>query len=257
MTNAGLERLYATLDITTLNDLDSPANVREWSRRIQRVAERTGRRLVPAAICVYATHVEAAKEVFGPMGIPVASVAGNFPSGKASIPLKVHEVSAAVLRGADEIDLVIDRGLLLEQGPQACFKEVQAVRGICAGKVLKVILESGQIADPLLLGETAHAVLEAGADFLKTSTGKSDLGATPTAAAIFCRALNIWEKAHGEQRGFKASGGIRTLEDAQTYMDIYLAETGRDHIDAAHFRIGASGLANAVIEAYSKDLPGI
>ena len=145
----------------------------------------------------------------------------------------------------------------MEQGPQASFKEVQAVRGICAGKVLKVILESGQISDPLLLSETAHAVLEAGADFLKTSTGKSEVGATPTAAAIFCRVLSSWEKTHGERRGFKASGGIRTLQDAQTYMDIYLTETGREHIDAAHFRIGASGLANAVIEAYSKDLPAI
>jgi len=238
------ERLYGLLDITSLGDLDNPSNIAQWTRRIAKVCLETEGRFRPAAICVYAPLLGAAREGLGNLSIPLAAVAGNFPSGKSDLKLKSMETLRAIDAGANEIDWVIDRGAALYSKGESVIQEVQAAREACGPVPLKVIFETGQIDDEHFLFDLACKALNAGADFLKTSTGKIPIGATEAAARVLCSAI----KHTNASAGFKASGGIRDQSTALRYIQIFETITGKP-AQPASFRIGASALAMELVLA--------
>jgi len=246
MNKKDLACVYSLLDITSLGDLDSEKQIETWSTGIAKRFEDSNQSLKPAAICVYAPLVKAAEKACRTMNIPLAAVTGNFPSGKAPVALKVEETKYAIAQGATEIDLVIDRGACYESNGKSVFEEVNAIRNAFPDIPLKVILESGQFNSMDLLEAAANLALDAGATMLKTSTGKIEQGASPEAAALFCRLIAERHKNGNTTFGFKASGGIRSMDTALQYIEIFNRYVGSDKLANTHFRIGASALADAI-----------
>jgi deoxyribose-phosphate aldolase len=238
------QRLYGLLDITSLGDLDSEKSISAWTSQIAKVGHQTEGKFLPAAICVYAPLLRAAKQGLGEIRIPLAAVTGNFPSGKAELELKIEETKRAIDAGAMEIDWVIDRGAAILSHGESVFYEIQKAREACGRNVLKVIFETGQIEDENLLRAMAEFALDAGADFLKTSTGKIPTGATESAAQVLCSAISH----KNPSAGFKASGGIRDLSTALRYIQIFETITGKP-AQPTSFRIGASALAMDLVLA--------
>ncbi|MEO6925451.1 MAG: deoxyribose-phosphate aldolase [Rhodanobacter sp.] len=229
-------RLLSLLDLTSLGEDDTPAPIEALCR------SAGASPCVPAAVCVYPEHVTTAHRCLHGATVKVATVV-NFPEG-GSDPVRVErETRRALGAGADEIDLVLPYRALLD-GDAACARTVvRACRAVCAeGVVLKLILETGVLATRELIRKACAIGIEEGVDFLKTSTGKVPVNATPEAAALILDAI----AAAGGRCGFKAAGGIRTLEDAATYLELAEARLGTRWCDAKHFRIGASALFGAL-----------
>jgi deoxyribose-phosphate aldolase len=251
MNKKDLACVYSLLDITSLGDLDSPNQVTEWSSFIAKRFEESNKTLKPAAICVYAPLVKAAAKACKIMDVPLAAVTGNFPSGKAPVALKIEETKYAIAEGATEIDLVIDRGACHETNGKSVFIEVDAIRNAFPEIPLKVILESGQFESLTLLEAAANEALNAGATMLKTSTGKIPQGASPEAASLFCRLIAEQHKKGNTTVGFKASGGVRSLETALQYIEIFNRYVGSEKLSNSYLRIGASALADAIAEMHN------
>lgn len=233
-------RIFACIDNTTLKATDNEQTVEEFCRHTasMRLADGT----TVAAVCVYPPFVKIAKRELKDSGIRVATVAGAFPHGQSPLMLKVEEVKKAVDDGADEVDIVMNRGLLLAGESERAGEEVAAMREASMGKVLKVILETGELGD--LVVEAAQVALDAGADFIKTSTGKSAVGATPEAAEMMLRVIGEKVKINKKTVGFKAAGGIKSLEEAKVYVRIAQKIIGEHYINNQTFRIGASHLTD-------------
>ena len=245
-TAESLRALIPLLDLTTLEANDTPEKVRVLSRR----ALEPGPGLPSCgAVCVYPAMVPAAVEVLRGTPVPVASVAGGFPAGQTPLAVKAAEAAWAVVQGAGEIDLVINRGLFLAGDYAAVEAEVAAVRKAIGGAALKVILETGELPSPAHWRLAADIALAAGADVVKTSTGKGAVGATFESAAVLCQASKA-ASAGGRPRGFKAAGGVRTPEQALRYQAIVGRILGAEAATDAHrFRIGASSLLDSIIAA--------
>ncbi|HEY8328974.1 MAG TPA: deoxyribose-phosphate aldolase [Rhodanobacter sp.] len=220
------------LDLTSLGEDDTSAQIEALCRSAA-AAPR-----LPAAVCVYPEHITTARHCLQGTGVKVATVV-NFPDG-GSDPARVErETRRALAAGADEIDLVLPYRALLD-GDAACARTVvRSCRAACTDDVpLKLILETGVLGTPELIRAACGIGIEEGVDFLKTSTGKVPVNATPQAAAVILDAI----AAAGGRCGFKAAGGIRTLADAVTYLDLAETRLGAGWSDPAHFRIGASAL---------------
>ncbi len=229
-------RLLSLLDLTSLDENDTPAKIEALCQSAI-AAPR-----LPAAVCVYPEHITTARRCLGSAAVKVAAVV-NFPDG-GSDPVRVErETQRALGAGADEIDLVLPYRALLD-GDAACARTVvRACRAVCSnGVVLKLILETGVLGTPELIRAACVIGLDEGVDFLKTSTGKVPVNATPKAAALILDAI----AAAGGRCGFKAAGGIRTLDDAAIYLQLAEARLGAAWCDATHFRIGASALFGAL-----------
>jgi len=228
-------RALAALDLTSLGEDDTPGRIGALC------ASANGPGGAPPAVCVYPEHIATARRALDAAGLADVAVATvvNFPDGAADPHRVTRETRRVVAAGAEEIDVVLPwRAFLAGERGQA-RGVIDACRSACPGRPLKVILETGELADAGVIRAAADLALEAGADFIKTSTGKVATGATPQAARTMLEAI----RDHGGKAGFKASGGVRTLEDAATYLglaDGILGEGWTD--DPAHFRIGASGL---------------
>lgn len=235
-------RIYACIDNTTLTGTDTVESVTEFCHRTldMRLADGT----TVAAVCVYPCFVAASRRVLEGSGIRVASVAGAFPHGQLPLALKVEEVKKAVEDGADEVDIVINRGLLLSGEENAMRDEVAAMKEACQGKTLKVILECCELPSPTLLRRAAVLAIEGGADFIKTSTGKGSGGATPEAARTMLEEVANYVKICKKTVGFKAAGGIRTPEEALLYAEEAKKIIGDNYINNQTFRIGASSLTD-------------
>jgi len=228
----------ACLDLTSLNDADDAAAVDGLCAKAQGPAGR------PAALCVWPRFVAQARAAL-PASIRVAAVA-NFPDGALDTERALRETQAILDAGGDEVDLVLPWRALAAgdgAGPAAL---VQAVRAACAGKTLKLIIESGELSSPELIRQACRIGLDAGVDFLKTSTGKTSTGATPEAARLMLQA--IADHARRDSVGFKASGGVRTVADAAVYITLVRELLGESALVPARLRFGASGLL-ADIEA--------
>ena len=230
------ERLLGLIDLTSLND----ARDDDIAGLCDAADTEFG---AVAAVCSWPTFTKEMKERLAGTGIPVAVVT-NFPHGRANIAAAVEEAATAAGKGADEIDLVWPYREWLAGHELKAMEMITEVKGAIGPAVLKVILETGALGDPMTIRSAADDALTAGADVLKTSTGKIEIGATPEAAQALLMAI----KASGRDAGFKASGGIRSLEDAETYLQLAEITMGPDWIDAKHFRIGASSLLAAVLE---------
>jgi deoxyribose-phosphate aldolase len=200
-----------------------------------------------AAVCVYPDLVPVAREALGSSGIKVASVATAFPSGRAGLAVKLADVKEAVAAGADEVDMVIDRGAFLSGRLHDVFTEIVAVRDACAGARLKVILETGELATYDNVRRASWLAMLAGADFVKTSTGKISPAATLPVTLVMLEAVRDFRDATGRQVGVKPAGGIRTAKDAIKHLVLVNETAGGDWLDPAWFRIGASSLLNDLL----------
>lgn len=226
----------ACLDLTSLNDGDTPAAISALA------AKAAGPAGFPAALCVWPRFVAQAKAE-APAGVAVAAVA-NFPDGSLDIARAVADTQAIVAAGGDEVDLVLPWRALQAGDAAGAAAVVQAVRAACPGRVLKLIIESGELATTALIAQACAIGLEAGVDFLKTSTGKTPTGATPEAACVMLEAIAQHQAAHPRSAavGFKASGGIRTVADAALYIGLVREILGEGALNARRLRFGASGL---------------
>lgn len=235
-------RVFSCIDNTTLNGTDSEQSVEAFCRRTldMRLADGT----TVAAVCVYPRFVASARRVLEGSGVKVASVAGAFPHGQLPIGLKVEEVKQVVADGADEVDIVINRGLLLRGEENAMRDEVAAMKEACQGRALKVILECCELPSPTLLRRAAELAIDGGADFIKTSTGKGASGATLEDAHEMLEVVANYVKICKKTIGFKAAGGIRTPEEALLYAEEAKKIIGDNYINNQTFRIGASSLTD-------------
>lgn len=242
--------VFSCIDNTTLNGDDTESHVSEFCLQTRgfRLENDFGV-LYPASVCVYPFFVRTAKKLMAGTDIKVASVAGGFPSGQTFADVKLEEVRRAIGEGADEIDFVINRGLMLGGNPSAVADEVSKAKQICGKEhLLKVILETGELKTPDAIYDTSLLVLEAGADIIKTSTGKTAIGATPEAAYAMLSALSEYRKKFHKNVGIKLSGGISDPLDALLYYRMTKKIFGNFNIDKQNFRIGASRLTMRMFE---------
>ena len=235
-------RLISLTDLTSLNDTDDAAVVRTLALLACSAPVK------PAAVCTWARGIPAALDVLRGTGIAVCVVA-NFPHGTASIDVAVAETAAAVAAGAAEVDVVFPYRALMAGDTQTGLGLVRGCREACAQRaLLKVILETGQLASTANIRRAAEIAVEGGAHFLKTSTGKTQPAATPEAAAILCDVIAAAAR-HDRSIGFKASGGIRTIDDALVYLTLYERKFGQGSASPGNFRIGASALFKELMAA--------
>ena len=234
-----LSRVFSCIDNTTLNATDNEQSVEAFCRR---TLQLTADGQTVAAVCVYPRFVAVASRVLAGSGIRVASVAGGFPHGQLPLELKMGEVKYALEQGADEIDMVISRGALLAGDEATVRDEVASIKEVCGAHHLKVILETGELPSPTLVERAAQLAIDGGADFIKTSTGKIAVGATPEAAEVMLNVVNRNVNFNKKRVGFKAAGGISTPEEALQYAEMAEKILGSDYINNQTFRIGASRL---------------
>jgi deoxyribose-phosphate aldolase len=251
-----LDLAVAMVDLTTLEGADTPGKVRAMCAKA-RQPDLTEPAAPPvAAVCVYGDLVPVAREAVAGSTVAVASVATAFPSGRASLSVKLADVRDAVSAGADEIDMVIDRGAFLAGRYGQVYAEIVAVREACGDAHLKVILETGELATPDNVARASWLAMMAGADFIKTSTGKVAPASTPAVALIMLAAVRDFELATGRPVGVKVAGGIRTAKDAIRYLVLVNEIAGPAWLTPRLFRIGASTLLNDLLMQRSKQRTG-
>jgi deoxyribose-phosphate aldolase len=251
-----LDLAVAMVDLTTLEGADTPGKVAAMCAKA-RHPDLTPPPAPPvAAVCVYGDLVPVAKRAVTGSTVAVAAVATAFPSGRASLAVKLADVQDAVSAGADEIDMVIDRGAFLAGRYGQVYEEIVAVREACGSAHLKVILETGELATPDNVARASWLAMMAGADFIKTSTGKVTPAATPAVALVMLAAVRDFQLATGRHVGVKVAGGIRTAKDAIRYLVLVNEVAGPAWLTPRLFRIGASTLLNDLLMQRSKQRTG-
>jgi deoxyribose-phosphate aldolase len=244
------------MDLTTLEGKDTPGKVRALGQKGMR--PKPGDPSIPhvAAICIYPTFVAEAREALRGSGVKVASVATAFPSGQSFLDIKLAETRAAVAAGADEIDMVIDRGAFHAGDYQSVFEEIVAIKEACGEAHLKVILETGELGTFDNVRRASVLAMAAGADFIKTSTGKITPAATLPVTLVMLEAIRDFERVTGKQIGMKPAGGIRTAKEAIQYLVVLYETLGPRWMTPDWFRFGASSLLNDVLMQLEKERTG-
>jgi len=247
---AWLLRAVTCIDLTTLAGDDTPGNVRRLCAKARQPlrsdllaaldAERLG--ITVGAVCVYHAYVETAVEALHGSGIPVAAVSTGFPAGLSPFPQRVAEIRASVAAGAREIDIVITRAHVLTGDWEALYDEVRAFRDAAGSTHLKTILATGDLATLRNVARASLVCMMAGADFIKTSTGKESVNATLPVGLVMSRMIRQYHDRTGSDVGFKPAGGIRTAKDALLWLMMMKEELGERWCRADRFRFGASGL---------------
>ena len=245
---AWLLRALTCIDLTTLDGGDTTGNVQRLCAKARMplradLAEALGAQdLKVGAVCVYPALVEEAVKDLAGSGIPVASVAAGFPDGLTPLSTRIEEVKRACESGATEIDIVIRRGLVLAGEWQALYDEICAFRAASQGAHLKTILGTGNLVSLSNVAKASAVAMMAGADFIKTSTGKEGVNANLPVSLVMLRAIREFHQTHNVMIGFKPAGGIRAAKDALAYLILMKEELGDDWLTASYFRLGASGL---------------
>lgn len=234
------------VDLTTLEGMDTPGKVRAMCAKALRPDPTDPTTPSVAAVCVYGDLASIARAAVGD-AVHVAAVATAFPSGRASMAVKLSDVRDAVAGGADEIDMVIDRGAFLCGEYGQVFDEIVAVKEACGDSHLKVILETGELRTLDNVRRASWLAMLAGADFIKTSTGKVNPAATPPVTLVMLEAVRDFHLATGRHIGVKAAGGIRTCKDAIKYLVLVNETVGDDWLTPTLFRFGASTLLNDLL----------
>ncbi|MBO7330179.1 MAG: deoxyribose-phosphate aldolase [Alistipes sp.] len=240
---------FSAIDLTTLSPCDSEESVAAFARRAAEFALDYPEIPNVASICVYPPVVETVGLEIDATPLRITSVAGGFPSSQTFLEVKMLEVAMAVENGADEVDIVLNVGKMLSGSLDEAANEVEVLREESDGATLKVILETGALRTPELIRQASLLAMQAGADFIKTSTGKIDVAATPETAVVMCHAIKDYYAKSGRLVGFKAAGGIRTAEEAALYYTIVKEILGEEWLTPELFRIGASSLANNLLSA--------
>ena len=253
---AGLKLAISMMDLTTLEGKDTPGKVAFLCRKAMHPADP--RYDVPpcAAVCVYPNLVRAAKKFLGESGVKVASVATGFPSGLMPLRLRLEEVRSAARDGADEIDMVIDRGVFLSGNHARTADEIAAIKEACGDAHLKVILETGELQTYDNVRIASEIAMRSGADFIKTSTGKVSPAATMPVTLVMLEAIRDYFYETGVRIGMKPAGGIRTAKEALAYLVMVKETLGDDWLTPDLFRFGASTLVNDVLMQIVKTVDG-
>jgi deoxyribose-phosphate aldolase len=239
LTRSRIDLAISCLDLTSLSGDDTSA-------RVEQLTE-TGKACGVAAVCVYPVFVDLAKR----HGVRVATVGGEFPHGLSTLEARIKDVETCVQTGADEIDIVIRRQLALEYRWEQLFDEVLAMKKAAADKLLKVILATGELETQERIWKAALVSLMAGADFVKTSTGKEKVNATLEAGTAMASAIAFYREKTGRQAGLKAAGGIKDTEQALAWMSLIERDLGSGCLNPDGFRIGASSLLDDLVNMAS------
>ncbi len=241
---------YSTIDLTTLSCNDSVESVTKFARRAVEFYQDFPHIPNVASICVYPSFVDTVGLAVDGTPMRITSVAAGFPASQTFLEVKMLEVAMAIENGADEVDIVLNVGKMLTGAYDEAANEVEVIRGeMDESVILKVIIESGALKTPELIRKASLLSMFAGTDFVKTSTGKIDVAATPEAAVVMCQAIRDYYEKTGRKVGFKAAGGVRTAEDAALYYTIVEEILGEEWLTTDLFRIGASSAANNLISA--------
>jgi len=247
----------ALMDLTTLKNNDTVASVSALVEKVNRFETEFPAYPLPASVCVYPNFASTVRDVRNNPEVHVTCVAACFPTSQSYLEVKVKECELAVENGAEEIDIVLALNTFLAGDMETPAKEIAAVRkaldeaGQKAGRkiVLKVILETGLLVSHDKIAAASFIAMENGADFIKTSTGKVEVNATPAAAWVMCQCIKAFYEKTGKKVGFKAAGGISTAMDALCYYSIVSSLLGRGWLDKEHFRFGVSRLGNSLLSA--------
>lgn len=246
-----LQKILECIDLTTLSGDDTSNKVKSLCEKAYSFSAYHSRFPNVAAVCVYPVFAGLVNNSLLNTGIKTACVAGGFPSGQSPLQVRLDEVKFAIDNGADEIDMVISRGKLIEGNIDFIFREISETKRICGDIHLKVILETGELKSIELVRKASEIAILAGADFLKTSTGKINPAATPEAFLVMLDTIDEYAKKTGKMVGIKAAGGIAEPDDALLYLNLTKSVLGTKWIDKQYFRIGASRLADAVFDEIS------
>ena len=251
-----LDLAIRMMDLTTLEGRDTPGKIRAVCAKA--IHPQPGDPSIPsvAAVCLYPSLIPEAKDALRGSSVRIASVATGFPSGQTFRDIKVAEVKAAAAAGADEIDMVIDRGAFLAGDYATVFDEVVEIKDACGDAHLKVILETGELGTFDQVRRASILAMAAGADFIKTSTGKIQPAATLPVTLVMLEAIRDFEKATGRVVGMKPAGGIRTAKEAVQYLVVLYETLGPRWMTPDRFRFGASTLLNDVLMQIEKERTG-
>ena len=255
-TNA-LRMILSMIDLTTLEGQDTPGKVRQLCQKALHLHDALPDLPQVAAVCVYPTMVGIARQALDGADIKVASVATAFPSGMSSRSVKLEETRTAVAEGADEIDMVISRGAFLQGDDEYVFDEIAAVKDACGDAHLKVILETGELGTLDRVRRASTLAMHAGADFIKTSTGKIQPAATLPVTLVMLQAIRDYYQDTGRMVGMKPAGGISNAKLAIHYLVMLRETLGGAWMTPAWFRFGASSLANDVLMQLQKQATGV
>ena len=245
-----LLKLFNSIDYTTLESTDNERKISDFCTKAMSFPKIADGLHVPA-ICIYSPFIAQAKQLLKGSGIRIATVACCFPTGQMPIEVKVKEVEYCVEQGADEVDMVISRGKMLSGDYEAVGREIATVKQACNGRTLKVILETGDLATIDNIRRASIIAIENGADFIKTSTGKSAESATPRAAIIMLDTIKEHYEMTGRKVGFKPAGGMKSIDDAITYLMLAENILGKEWIQPMLFRLGTSRLADKIIDEFT------
>lgn len=239
--------LMGSIELTTLKNTDSDRSVMEFTDKVNQFDEAYPDLPHVATICVYPCFAEAVKEALRVEGVEIACVSGSFPSSQARIEVKVAETSLAVADGATEIDIVMPVGKFLDGDFEGVAEDISEQKAACGDAAMKVILETGCLNGAKDIKIASIISMYAGADYIKTSTGKEAVSATPEAAYVMCHAIKEYYEQTGIQIGFKPAGGINTVRDAVTYYTIVKEVLGEQWLTNKWLRLGTSRLANLLL----------
>jgi deoxyribose-phosphate aldolase len=242
-----LMSILNSIDLTSLNTTDYKSSIIRMTGTVNSFQGRFSNIPNVAAICVYPNFVPVVKEKLTAKSVKIAAVAGAFPTSQTFRSIKIAECKMAADAGADEIDIVIPIGAFLGNDYAYVAEEIQEIKEALGDRLLKVIVESGLLGDYQQIFKAAMIAMDAGADFIKTSTGKVNVSATPEAAYVMCRAISDFYAETGIMVGFKAAGGISAVADALLYYHIFDECLGPEWHNNKYFRIGASRLANNIL----------
>jgi deoxyribose-phosphate aldolase len=251
-----LKIILNMIDLTTLEGKDTPGKVRQMCYKAAHLCDQVPDLPTVAAVCVYPNHVRTAKKALNGTGINVASVATAFPSGNTTLDVKIADTRFAVSEGADEVDMVISRGKFLEGEYNFVFDEIASVKEACSSARLKVILETGELSTLDNIRRASDISIAAGADFIKTSTGKIQPAATMPVTLVMLQAIKDHYHATGTMIGMKPAGGISTAKLAIQYLVMLHETLGDAWMTNQWFRFGASSLANDVLMQIAKEQQG-
>ena len=247
---------FSMMDLTTLKTDDTPASVAKLAEKVNAFREAYPEWPLPASVCVYPNFAATVKEA-RKCDFNITVVSACFPSSQSFLEVKLRECELAVEQGADEVDIVLALNAFLAGDYEAAAEEIRQVRA-CIDAVaekqgrkvhLKVILETGLLRKPEAIAEASFLAMEAGADFIKTSTGKVDVNATPAAAYVMCECIAKYYEATGKKIGFKPAGGISSAADALCYYSIVSSILGKEWLNKELFRFGVSRVANSLLAA--------
>lgn len=245
------------IDLTTLEGKDTEGKVIQMCYKAIHPADEISGLPSVAAVCVYPNFVKIAKKALGDSGVKVASVATAFPSGNSTLEIKLSDTKLAVADGADEVDMVISRGEFLKGNYNFVFDEIAAIKQVCGKARLKVILETGELSSLDNVRKASDLAISAGADFIKTSTGKIQPAATMPVTLVMLQSINDHYIATGQMIGMKPAGGISTAKSALQYLVMLNETLGNKWMNNHWFRFGASSLANDIILQLAKQQKGV